>query len=165
MVLKFDQVMKEKTEKELLEVLESQEDYQKAAVEAAKSEVECRGIVKKKIKLKKKGLLDTNRKDDALIAVRCEACKHEGIPIRWGARTGIGIAYVLIGGGLPGLVFFFSTYPYMCGKCGKRDGLVEIWNNKEEFVIENKRKEEFVTTSVVIIVLILVAFFVIANRP
>ena len=147
----FRITMKSKSDEELLKVLNSKEgEYRTEAVEAAKEEVKHRGIKERPVEIKEKTLFSPDKKQDALVMIKCEQCKHEGEPVKWSTRTGIGVLYILVGL-IPALIFFFNTNPYVCPKCEKREYLVKVFNDKTKVGIASKSKQDFLLIAIAVL--------------
>lgn len=143
----FESVMERKSDEELLKVVASNEgEYRTEALEAAKKEMKKRGLNMKKVaEIREKNKLNENK--GLTISVKCANCKFKGTPVKWGARTCLGIFYLFVAL-IPGIIFFESTNPFICPKCGKRDALSKVFENKVEEKIESKSKEDFLNIAI-----------------
>lgn len=98
-----------------------------------------------------------------LMSIKCTNCKHDGKPFKWGARTGLGIFYIL-SALIPGVIFFMNTNPYICPKCEKRENLFKVFENKTEEKIESKSKEDFLKIAVPITIILVLYLIYILSR-
>jgi Tfp pilus assembly protein PilF len=107
-------------------------------------------------KKKTQDLLDVHEDPKKLVKMRCTGCGQEGEPTKWLFRTIAGVL-LFLGGIFPGIIYFTSTNPYVCSKCGERDKLVKILNDRSESKVESGGKGKFMLITIVVLAALVAA--------
>ena len=77
------------------------------------------------------------------VKVKCSNCGYYGSPKRWAARYIIGVI-TLLSFFILGIIYFFTTKPYICPNCRQRDNLTKIFNDQDEYPIKAWDKSTFI---------------------
>jgi hypothetical protein len=140
------------------------EDWQKNSaikrIYEAVLEATTEDLADGKIVIPKNGLIIPGANEGQLIYIKCKHCEHIGQPHKWSFRTGAGVFYLFTLFNIFGLLLYFcTTNPFICEKCGERNGLIKILNNGKEITIKSLSTSKFEIISVLLFVIGIGLFF------
>jgi|GEM_PF-3954375 len=101
-----------------------------------------------------KEYIDETQDKTKVMFVECKKCNHIDKPYRWSTRTVFGVLLLVTILNVIGvLLFFMFSNPYICEKCGQRNKLVKILNNKKRIVIDCMSTRSFLIVWGIVIAL------------